>query len=87
MARNLYEIPSPEDRTIVIPEDVYVALEGKATEEAKRIAGAAMREDHVVARLITQKSLAQKVLREFAQRKCVGYYTPSKDPKVRGEGE
>lgn len=87
MKRTLYEIPAPEDRTIIIPEDVYLAIEGKAEEEAKRIAGAAMSEDHVVARLITAKSLAQKILRNFAEKKCEGHYTPSKSRQVRGEGE
>jgi len=87
MKRNLYQIPDPEDRTITIPEDVYLALEGHAESEAKRMAGKTDVKDHPVARMMTPKSLAQSILREFAQRKCGKHYTPSKDPSIRGREE
>lgn len=87
MKRKLYEIPAPEERTVIIPEDVYLALEGHADAEAKRMAGKTKVADHPIARMMTPKSLAQSVLRDFAQRKCGKHYTPSRDPKVRAEGE
>ena len=72
------------DRTIIIPNDVFVALQKKARAEADRVGNGDV--DHPVATLITPKSLAQKVLRTFAERKCEGY-VPSKSGKVRGRDE
>ena len=72
------------DRTIIIPIDVFVALQKKAKTEADRVGKGDI--NHPVATLITPRSLAQKVLRTFAERKCEGY-VPSKSKKVRGRDE
>ena len=75
------------DRTIIIPPDVFEALRSKAASEAERVAGKVPVEDHPIARIITPKSLAQKILRNFAEKKCGDAYVPSRNSRDRSGDE